>query len=155
MVEIECPHCDEIVELDDDDFGQYECPHCEEEFEWAEAMISHGAILVGDLEGGGGSELSEADLENLLALEYWKQFKIGLGLSTFLVLPLMMSIEGFYYGPEFSDFGLIICWLWPITGVSTALIGFVIGNKGLGVGALVGCALSPLLFFFGCFVVAS
>tara|TARA_B100001741_G_scaffold253314_1_gene215389 strand:+ start:290 stop:751 length:462 start_codon:yes stop_codon:yes gene_type:complete len=34
MVEIECPHCDEDIELDDDDFGLFECPYCEEEFEW-------------------------------------------------------------------------------------------------------------------------
>ena len=34
MVMIQCPHCDEDIELDDDDFGLFECPHCEEEFEW-------------------------------------------------------------------------------------------------------------------------
>jgi len=34
MVEVECPHCDEDIELDDDDFGLFECPYCEEEFEW-------------------------------------------------------------------------------------------------------------------------
>ena len=34
MVEIKCPHCDEGIELDDDDFGFFECPFCEEEFEW-------------------------------------------------------------------------------------------------------------------------
>ena len=34
MVEIECPHCDEDIELDDDDFGLFKCPHCEDEFSW-------------------------------------------------------------------------------------------------------------------------
>ena len=34
LVEIECPHCEEDIELDDDEFGLFECPHCEEEFLW-------------------------------------------------------------------------------------------------------------------------
>jgi len=40
MVEVECPHCDEDIELDDDDFGLFECPHCEEEFEWEQESRS-------------------------------------------------------------------------------------------------------------------
>ena len=34
MVEIQCPHCDENVELEDDVFGLFDCPHCDEEFIW-------------------------------------------------------------------------------------------------------------------------
>ena len=34
LVEIECPHCEEVIELDDDEFGLFECPYCEEEFLW-------------------------------------------------------------------------------------------------------------------------
>ena len=34
LVEIECPHCEEDIELDDDEFGLFECPYCEEEFLW-------------------------------------------------------------------------------------------------------------------------
>ena len=34
MVEIECPHCDEGIELEDDVFGLFDCPHCDEEFAW-------------------------------------------------------------------------------------------------------------------------
>ena len=34
MVEIECPHCDEGIELEDDVFGLFDCPHCDEEFSW-------------------------------------------------------------------------------------------------------------------------
>ena len=40
MVEIECPHCDEDIELEDSDFGLFECPHCEEEFEWEQESRS-------------------------------------------------------------------------------------------------------------------
>ena len=34
MVVIECPHCREHIELDDDASGLFECPFCEGEFEW-------------------------------------------------------------------------------------------------------------------------
>ena len=40
MVEIECPHCDEDIELDDDEFGLFECPDCEEEFLWEQESKS-------------------------------------------------------------------------------------------------------------------
>lgn len=36
MVLIQCPHCEEEIELDDDAFGEFQCPHCEGEFEWGE-----------------------------------------------------------------------------------------------------------------------
>ena len=34
MVEIQCPHCEEGIELEDDVFGLFVCPHCDEEFSW-------------------------------------------------------------------------------------------------------------------------
>ena len=34
MVEIQCPHCEEVVELEDNSFGLFDCPHCGEEFSW-------------------------------------------------------------------------------------------------------------------------
>lgn len=37
MVVIECPHCEEHIELDDDASGLFECPFCEGEFEWGES----------------------------------------------------------------------------------------------------------------------
>ena len=36
MVTIECPHCDEELEMEDDAFGLFDCPYCGEEFEWGE-----------------------------------------------------------------------------------------------------------------------
>ena len=35
MVEIQCPHCVEIIELEDGLFGLFDCPLCEAEFEWS------------------------------------------------------------------------------------------------------------------------
>jgi len=34
MVEIQCPHCEEGIELENDVFGLFVCPHCDEEFSW-------------------------------------------------------------------------------------------------------------------------
>ena len=34
MVEIQCPHCEEYVKLEDRAFGLFDCPHCDEEFSW-------------------------------------------------------------------------------------------------------------------------
>ena len=40
MVVIECPHCSEEIEMDDDAYGLFECPYCEGEYEWGEAPRS-------------------------------------------------------------------------------------------------------------------
>ena len=34
MIEIECPHGKEDIEMDDDDSGLFICPYCDEEFLW-------------------------------------------------------------------------------------------------------------------------
>ena len=34
MVELQCPHCDEDIELDNGDSGLFNCPHCNEDFYW-------------------------------------------------------------------------------------------------------------------------
>jgi hypothetical protein len=37
MVVIECPHCDEDLEMDDGAHGLFECPYCKNEYQWGEA----------------------------------------------------------------------------------------------------------------------
>ena len=83
----------------------------------------------------------------------WRWFFFGLWMSAFWVIPSTASIEGMYYGPSYGDFGVMICWLWPLTAVVTTISGFGLGNKALGTGALVGMAISPLLWFMGCMTV--
>ena len=39
MVEIQCPHCDEDIELDDGVYGSFDCPLCEKEFSWESPSI--------------------------------------------------------------------------------------------------------------------
>lgn len=36
MVVIECPHCSDEIEMDDDSYGLFECPSCGGEYEWGE-----------------------------------------------------------------------------------------------------------------------
>ena len=36
MVLIECPHCSEDIEMDDDAIGLFDCPYCDNEYEWGE-----------------------------------------------------------------------------------------------------------------------
>ena len=84
----------------------------------------------------------------------WRWFFFGLWMSAFWVIPSTASIEGFWYGPEYSAFGAMICWLWPLTAVVISIFSLLTSNKALMTGALVGMAISPLLWFMGCMVVA-
>ena len=39
MVDLDCPHCNGTIELDDEAYGDFECPLCELEFEFGEPPI--------------------------------------------------------------------------------------------------------------------
>ena len=39
MVELDCPHCEATIELDNDAYGDFECPLCDGEFEFGEPPI--------------------------------------------------------------------------------------------------------------------
>ena len=43
MVNIQCPHCVEDIELEDGAFGLFDCPHCDEEFGY-EPSTNSGAV---------------------------------------------------------------------------------------------------------------
>ena len=145
MVVIECPHCEEDIELDDGVFGIFECPECNEEFEYEdeEKLFSGTPTTTGDL--------------NTIELEMTSfqrhQFYYGLGLSSFSFFPILISSEPGYIMPEISVFGAVFCVLWPLSGIITAISGFATGYRGLGIGGLAGLALSPFLLFFGCIII--
>jgi endogenous inhibitor of DNA gyrase (YacG/DUF329 family) len=42
MVEIQCPHCEEDIELEDDVFGLFDCPHCDEDLTWEDDDYDEG-----------------------------------------------------------------------------------------------------------------
>lgn len=39
MIIIECPHCGEHIQMDEQASGLFDCPHCSEEFEFGESSI--------------------------------------------------------------------------------------------------------------------
>ncbi|MBT7937553.1 MAG: hypothetical protein HN696_00120 [Euryarchaeota archaeon] len=42
MVEIQCPHCEKDVELEDRVVGLFDCPHCNNEFEFEDDSTTIG-----------------------------------------------------------------------------------------------------------------
>ena len=50
VVLVECPHCEEDIELPDKAEGLFECPHCDEEFEWGRqsSQVHDGRIQSRD-----------------------------------------------------------------------------------------------------------
>lgn len=123
MVEIECPHCDEGIELNDNEFGLFECPFCEEDFEWnSEGTESHEVLF------GTG--------------EFW----IG------TLVPLLTTILGviasavIFDGWDSLGGMLISILLWPIVAIGIGIYGFVSMRKGLLFGATISLMISVVLF---------
>ncbi len=123
MVEIECPHCDEGIELNDNEFGLFECPFCEEDFEWnSEGTESHEVLF------GTG--------------EFW----IG------TLVPLLTTILGviasavIFDGWDSLGGMLISILLWPIVAIGIGIYGFVSMRKGLLFGSTISLMISVVLF---------
>jgi len=58
MTTVECPYCEEYVEIDTDDhyedYEEYECPNCSKNFEvFAEATVSYSVCYKADCLNGG------------------------------------------------------------------------------------------------------
>jgi hypothetical protein len=132
MVEIECPHCDEGIELEDDDFGLFDCPHCDEEFEWN----SENPSVFEDL---------------FRQQDFW----IG-SLVPFLTtcLGLLVSlIAGPVGSYDFIAWGIFSLLLWPIVAIGIGIYGFMQMRSPLWFGAVISLAIPVVLFFL--FVVAT
>ena len=53
MVDVECPYCDENIDLGSGDSGMYECPHCSEVFEHLGSKISDENLeLINEIQNG-------------------------------------------------------------------------------------------------------
>ena len=129
MVMIQCPHCDEDIELDDDDFGLFECPYCEDEFEWnPESTNEHEGL-------------------------FWQgEFWIG------TLVPFLTALLGIFVtylvGPGGWD---VLAWLacscllWPILAIVIAIYGFAKKRMLLWFGAATSLAVAAILFvgYFG------
>ena len=125
MVEIECPHCDEGIELEDDDFGLFDCPHCDEEFEWN----SENPSVFEDL---------------FRQQDFW----IG-SLVPFLTtcLGLLVSlIAGPVGSYDFIAWGIFSLLLWPIVAIGIGIYGFMQMRSPLWFGAVISLAIPVVLF---------
>ena len=131
MVEIECPHCDEGIELEDDDFGLFDCPHCDEEFEWN----SENPSVFEDL---------------FRQQDFW----FG-SLVPFLTtcLGLLVSLIAGPDSLEIIAWGIFSLLLWPIVAIGIGIYGFMQMRSPLWLGAVISLAIPVALFFL--FVVAT
>jgi len=46
MIEIQCPHCKEGIELQREGFGLFDCPVCKLEFEWKGSFFVRPSIVT-------------------------------------------------------------------------------------------------------------
>jgi len=123
MVEIECPHCDEDIELGDDEFGLFECPYCEEEFEWYPESTNQdeGLLWQGD---------------------FW----IG-ALVPFLTALLGIFFSYILVGDTWDLLGWLACscLLWPILAIGIGIYGFTKKRMLLWFGAATSLAVVTIL----------
>jgi hypothetical protein len=137
MVEIQCPHCDEEIGLDDDAIGEFSCPHCDEDFTW-DGLLDDG---------------ESADFYD------WKSFWIGFGIPNLFII--MAWGSGILFDPYrirsdsgdvIFDSGYAIGLLHIVSFLSwiTILIyGIRIKNKAMWKGALAGIAAAPAVWILG------
>ena len=124
MVEIQCPHCVESIELDDGIFGLFECPFCEEEFEWNPERDS----------------LND-DLFNV------KDFFIG------LCAPAIPSSIGIFCSFVFVDGWDAVIWfvismlIWPVMAIIFLIYGFFTARRFMIFGTFISLVLMFILFF--------
>ena len=148
MVELECPHCEDVIELDDGDYGQYSCPHCDDEFEYEnEEDLLTGIATDQDGNHWGFNELSHLN-------DPMRDLGISMSIAPIFMLlaNLTATITSMDYGNDVEYEG--ISWLFvalsSIAGVAIPIVGFLIGRKMIGVGGLCGLVLLPIVYFITC-----
>ena len=123
MVEIECPNCDEGVELDDGDFGLLECPLCQEDFEWnPQRTLAHEELFR--------------------PLDFWIGSLVPF-LSTCMGLFLsLVLLEGW----DILFGGMISIGLWPTIAIGIGIYGVMTMRRLLWLGAAASLAISGTIF---------
>ena len=91
MVVIECPHCEEHIELDDDASGLFECPFCEGEFEWG----------MDDVE-------KKSSSFNLFSSSYSTLIAAHAGLSFTAIIFALISLNSLWMGDSATDAGFYL-----------------------------------------------
>lgn len=127
MVEIECPHCEQGIQLDSGDFGTFECPFCQGEFEWRQKSQDDERFKQEDFWIGAIVPFLPTSVGiffSLVVFDYWK----GL-----IVLLLSMC-------------------LWPVLAIGFAIYGYVKMKSSFLLGAIVSLVVSgPMFFILGNF----
>jgi len=141
MVQLECPHCEEEIELDDDAVGEFSCPYCEGEFEWGED--DDGDSLSDELDsidlGPVGATTKKKKVRSSKPIAYdgmlshpaWR-ISVGSVFATLMAwFAISIGIMGIWTGLFLSDLGA------GGAGAFMILIGFG-GMAFFGFGAAVG-----------------
>ena len=133
MVQLECPHCEEVIELDDGDYGLYSCPHCDDEFEYEneEDLLTGVPTFVDSDPYKGG------DYATFNAQIPMNEFLAGLSITPTLFF-LGLLTEGLFIMPS------------VIIGVSAVIIGLATGKKMFAIGGICGLLSIPFIFFIWC-----
>ena len=126
MVVIECPHCSEDIEMDDDAYGLFECPYCSGEYEWGEAPKTTNKKKTSkynfksrdiikertrNIESSNSSNRSKSRKDYSTNLEYSALNFTSLAINTVLIFIIILGLNsnswyGFSYsGEEFDDDG--------------------------------------------------
>ena len=147
MVELHCPHCEEIISLDDDAMGEFVCPYCDAEFEWGVDSDEEvdDALSYSDSQSGGIGHWIMTTLKAALA---GSLFITGIVLVSLSIAGFGLSSSAWEVvasepsGDSASSIGVPIVML-------AILVGFLIsGTAGLlGLIALL-TGLSQVLFGF-------
>lgn len=122
MVLIECPHCEEHIELEDDALGLFVCPHCKGEFEWGEEPSSN--VM---------REYASKNHDHFLSHPATR-ITVGVTVaSVFGILGIFIGIGPVLLGLLFSDLGA-----GSFGGflILTGLFFFAIGGFGIFVGVM-------------------
>ena len=147
MVEIQCPHCEADVLLDDEADGLFGCPYCEEEFEWSlesEEVFEEKTNLEATQPGFlvnipgnafravlGGSVVFTGGLTVLLSLA---------GIST--SLGFIDGVSGQGSGGTLGDMGILFLLAGSLLG---AILSVILGAMGAGA-AFAGFGIMARLF---------
>jgi hypothetical protein len=148
MVELECPHCEDVIELDDGDYGQYSCPHCDDEFEYEnEEDLLTGIATDQDGNHWGFNELSHLN-------DPMRDLGISMSIAPIFVLLSVVTATttSSDYGTNIEHEGIswLLMALGLIAGVAIPIVGFLIGRKMIGMGGICGLVLMPFAWLLSC-----
>ena len=125
MVVIQCPHCGEDVELEDEESGSFECPYCNKDFAWDRGLdLNDSKVIFLSLLFGIFSPIL------IFFLTFWITVAVG--------DPQGFDVLGYYL------ISLLICIIYT---PSLAIYAWLTGNKPLLEGALISIVASCLIIY--------